>query len=444
MATKNKKGSALRGWSIAFGVILLIVGILSVYYGVNNYTPAEGYYGNGKEWKSTDRFYPYYADMPTLTLKEGQTKLKIMQITDAQLKFGTFTQDTQTMDLLDKALKVVKPDVCVVTGDLTLSLFASGTVDYFCKFLESRKVYWCFTYGNHDSEFSLSKYRHSQIFSKYKYCLFDGGPSNIKGESNYFVKVNNFEGQLLYALCMVDSNMYPDSRTGITEMVYDEVSAEQADWYEWNINGLRGYKSDLQTMAFLHIPFRSYVDMYYDIQNGVVTKYNGFVAEEGWTFNNPYSGTKIEMPGIFCQGGNLTADYNGGGYTLYDKIVALGSTKTVMCGHDHLNNLRGVDKNGVLLAYGRCCGYHTYPFFKNKDDMPIFHGIMRDVLGYKENQLFFDLWVDPDTGKQMEKGVTVAEVDLSDDNYGATEIYDLSHGTLSEGKIVKEYQLGIN
>ena len=76
--------------------------------------------------------------------------------------------------------------------------------------------------------------------------------------------------------------------------------------------------------------------------------------------------------------------------------------------------------------------------------MPIFHGIMRDVLGYKENQLFFDLWVDPDTGKQMEKGVTVAEVDLSDDNYGATEIYDLSHGTLSEGKIVKEYPIETN
>ena len=197
-------------------------------------------------------------------------------------------------------------------------------------------------------------------------------------------------------------------------------------------------------MMFVHMPFRAYVDMYDGIQNGSVTNYSGFVGEEGWTFENPYNNTKTEMPGIYCQGGNLSANYNGGGYNMYDKIVSLGSTKTVLCGHDHLNTLRGVDSNGVLLAYGRCCGYHTYPFFKDKNDLPFLHDILRNVLGYNDAQLYFDLWVDPDTGKQMEKGVTVAEIDLSEDNYGATEIYDLAHGTLSEGKVVKEYQLGIN
>lgn len=441
MATTEKKLKRRNGWCIALAVIMILGGCIAIHYAACGITPAENYYGNGKEWKSTDSFAEYYDSMPTLKLAEGQTSLKIMQITDAQIKFGHMTQDVETFDLLKKAIAVNRPDIVVVTGDLTLSIFARGAVEYFCDFMEEQQVYWAFVYGNHDSEYGLSKYRHSKIFHRYKYCLFDGGPSNIKGESNYFVKVVDSRGNLLYALSMIDSNMYPDVKVNSGHLLYDEVSAEQAEWYAWNVQGLRTIKSDIQSSLFMHMPFRAYADMYNDIQSGVVTKSSGFILEEGWTYTNPFSGKSTEMPGIYCQTGNISADYDGGGYALYDKIVELGCTKAVLAGHDHVNNLRGVDKNGVMLAYGRCCGYHTYPFFKDENELKWLHPFVRSLFNYTDVQMFRSKWIDPETGRMLGKGVSYLEVDLSAENYGACHMYDVAHESLSNGVVDKEYVL---
>ncbi len=436
----EKKQRARRGWCIALGILLVIAGVANICGAIDGYTPGEvNYYGNGTEWSATDSFYKYYNAMPTLRLAEGQTSLRIMQITDPQIKFGSWTQDTKTFDLLTKAFAVGKPDVVVVTGDLTLSIFARSAVKYFCDFMEKQQVYWCYVFGNHDSEFGLSKYNHGRMFADYKYCLFDGGPSNIKGESNYFVKVVGADNRLQYVLSLVDSNMYPDTRKGI-EMFYDEVTTGQAEWYAWNIQGLQTIRADVQSSMFMHMPLRAYVDMYNGVNDGTITDYCGFVAEKGWTLTNP-DGTTTEMPGIYCQTGNQGDGGKGGGYDIYDKIVALGSTKAVFCGHDHINTLRGIDKNGVMLAYGRSCGYHTYPFLDKKGDLPLISGLLESVFDYTEAQLYLSEWKDPDTGKALQKGVSFIDVDLSATNYGAIEMFDVEHGDLSDGKLNKQYVL---
>ncbi len=435
MADQTKRKRRLRGWIIALGIIATITLICFIFRWVNTYTPKENWYGNGKVWASTDNFDDYYDAMPSITLKEGQTKIKVMQIADPQLKFGNFTQDTKTMDLLKLAIEKEQPDLAICSGDLTFTLFARSALNYFCKFMEEQNLYWGYVYGNHDSELSLSKYRISQILSNYKHCLFDGGPSNIKGESNYFIKVLDSSGNLLYVFSLLDSNMYPSNRTELVNTYYDEIDASQADWYSWNIEGLQTKKADIKSAMFMHMPLRAYVTLYNDSS---LTNKAGGVYEDDWVLSTPDG--DIEMPGIACQTGD-NPSATSGGKEMYDAIVSKASTTAVFCGHDHINTFRGVDANGVLLAYGRCCGYHTYPFFQNKDDNPIMQKLLRIVYSsYEDQQYYLDSWVD-ETGKPIGKGVSFIEVTVSGTDYGHVRMYDRSHSSLQNDDGAIQYEI---
>ncbi len=433
MTEKAKR--RLRGWCIALGIIFVLIAIVWVIGAISNYSPQENWYGNGSQWKDTDDFNAYYSAMPTFKLKVGQTKLKIMQLADPQFKFGSFTQDTKTMELIGLALDAEQPDIVVCTGDLTFSLFAGSALRYFCDFMEQRQVYWAFTYGNHDSELSLSKYRHSRILAEYDYCLFDGGPANIKGESNYFVKVVDENDNLVYALSLLDSNMYPDERTGLVDTYYDEITPMQAKWYEWNIRGLQSKRADVQSSMFIHMPLRAYVDMYND---EMLTCKSGGVYERPWTLTT--NDGDIQMPGIYCQTGNQPSATSGGA-EIYSAILECGSTKAVFCGHDHVNTLRGVDANGILLAYGRGCGYHTYPFFDKKGESPFWEWVIGIPYStYTDTQLYLDCWRD-ENGNAIGKGMSFIEIELDSENYGKIRMYDRNHAALSAGSDEVQFEI---
>ena len=57
MATTEKKLKRRNGWCIALAVIMILGGCIAIHYAACGITPAENYYGNGKEWKSTDSFH---------------------------------------------------------------------------------------------------------------------------------------------------------------------------------------------------------------------------------------------------------------------------------------------------------------------------------------------------------------------------------------------------
>ncbi len=423
--TQKDKKRSWKGWIIALSIIAVIVIVITIIMCVNTYSPHENYYGSGNVWSERDNFDDYYKNMLSLTFDEDRP-LRIMQIADPQLKFGFMTSDKKTFDLLDKAIDQLQPDIAVVTGDLTFSLFAKTAVKYFADFMEKKQVYWTYVYGNHDSEMSLSKYRHSQLLAKYDYCLFDGGPANIKGESNYFVNIKNSNDDLLYALCMIDSNMYPDTKEDIFEMKYDEIQQNQVDWYSWVTTGLQGKNAKLQSAMFMHIPLKQFVSVY------TSGNYVGSVCEMSWEDNG------VEAPGIYYQGGN-------GGLSMYDAIVNLGCTKCVFVGHDHINTLRGQTSEGILLAYGRNCGYHTYPFFESQGSMGFVEDIFADLFGYTGASMYLDQWVDQN-GNYLGKGVSIMEIDVNvtSATYGQIYMYDVNHDSLNNGIITKQHEITAN
>lgn len=425
--TKTKSKRRTITLSIIGGLlalILIVVAVFGIRAAVHKQTPDEPF----GSYEFDRGNIPFDIDMfPYLVLDKNADQIKIMQIADPQIKFGSFTRDVKTMDLLDSAIKKEKPDICVVTGDLTLSVFTYDAFRYFCNFMEERQQYWTFVFGNHDSQFDCSKYTICKMLSEYKYCLFDVGPSDIHGKGNFLVNIfrgDKSEENLIYSLVCLDSGMYPDAENvPLTDWVYDWIRQDQMDWYSWAIDGLKSCNANVQSSMFFHIPIKQFADMYYlnELQKGndvsqkvrdrlpdvEIEEVKGVVRESDKKESEFVYGDDGYTVGIFYQG-------NAEGVTdhpdVFEYIKNSDCTKALFCGHDHVNNLKGYF-DGIYLGYGLCCGYHTYPFFENPK-------ILTDKVLYNAK-----LWTD-ENGNQMEKGVTVINISLSSDSYGALNVSD--------------------
>ncbi|MCH5156445.1 MAG: metallophosphoesterase [Clostridiales bacterium] len=423
MATNRRRRTAWTIIGLIIAMIMIFVAVCAVRWAIHSKSPTDGY---GNYGFSSDKLFDLDL-FPSLIVDKDADELKIMQIADPQIKFGNFTRDRKTMDLLDRAIRTEKPDICVVTGDLALSIFTYDAFNYFAKFMEERQQYWTFTYGNHDSQFDCSKYAIWRLLANYDHCLFSPGPTNIDGESNFLVNVfkdSYNPDNLIYSLVLLDSGMYPESdNASLSDWVYDWIKQSQMDWYTWAVNGLCDIKSDIQTSMFFHIPIKEFANMYYlnELNSGrevsdivksqlpdvEIRDVKGVVRESDKKDSEYVYGDEGYTVGIFYQG-------NCEGVTdhpdVFRYIKDLDCTKALFCGHDHVNNLKGY-YDGVYLGYGLCCGYHTYPFFNNPK-------IFTSKVLYNAN-----LWTDED-GNQMEKGVTVIQISLDDTNYGTLTVND--------------------
>lgn len=429
--SSRKRKMALSIFLIIISVILLIIGVFGVRSAVHQKTPQEGYgeylFNNGQTQFDLDLF-------PSLVIDKDAKDLKIMQIADPQIKFGSFpSMDRKTMKLLEAAIKAENPDLCVVTGDLTLSIFTYDAFKYFADFMQKLDVKWAFVYGNHDSQFDCSKYTICNLLKSYDNCLFAAGPSDIYGESNYLVNV--FRGEkkaenLAYSLVMLDSGMYPESDSAsLTDWVYDWIHQSQMDWYTWAIDGLKSINPNVQSSMFFHIPIKEFANMYYlkqlqdgkevaqEVKNALpnvqIDQVSGSVCETEKDPSECVYGDDGYTVGIYYQG-------NAQGVTdhpdVFQYVKNLGSTKAIFCGHDHTNTLKGY-YDGIYLGYGLCCGYHTYPYFSKEWFGTKWLGLS-DKAQYNAT-----LWLD-EYGNQLEKGVTVISVSLDGANYGELTVTD--------------------
>lgn len=437
--SSRKRKMALSIFLIIISVILLIIGVFGIRSAVHQKTPQEGYgeylFNNGQTQFDLDLF-------PSLVIDSDAEQLKIMQIADPQIKFGSFpSMDRKTIKLLEAAIKAENPDLCVVTGDLTLSLFTYDAFKYFADFMQKLDVKWAFIYGNHDSQFDCSKYTICNLLKSYDNCLFAAGPSDIYGESNYLVNV--FKGEkkaenLAYSLVMLDSGMYPESDSAsLTDWVYDWIHQSQMDWYTWAINGLKSINPNVQSSMFFHIPIKEFANMYYlkQLQDGKqvaqevkntlpnvqIDQVRGSVCETEKDPSECVYGDDGYTVGIYYQG-------NAQGVTdhpdVFQYVKSLGSTKAIFCGHDHTNTLKGY-YDGVYLGYGLCCGYHTYPYFGKEWFGTKWLGLS-DQAQYNAT-----LWLD-EHGNQLEKGVTVISVSLVSANYGEFTVTDKGESSFAK------------
>jgi len=346
----------------------------------------------------------------SLSVKEDGT-FKILHLTDLHFINSQVTssrsvvadltlRDDWAMTAVTAVVREAEPDLIIVTGDVvfTQNLVAliTQTDDNYeafrkaADFIDSFGIPWAFTFGNHDEEGSLmeemddDKEKTKKALGAYltsdsiKNCLYVDGPEGINGCGNYVVNVLNRNGSVNTSLVMFDSGSYIktyDENKG--KMVggiwnYEYVHDDQLDWYEAAIRAISKSEGRLvPSMVFQHIPlpiYQTVLDAYMaaleakgeawrdtinyeweygkertlETEIGVITYHGGVCNKENQEVCHSFIGT---FNGV---------EYDGGHE--FERILAVGSTKYVFCGHDHRNTFSFTYK-GVRLTYGMSIDY---------------------------------------------------------------------------------------
>lgn len=297
------------------------------------------------------------------TPEVDESELRILQLTDVHIGAGAFStkKDAWAIEAVAEVVKKAQPDLVVVTGDVAYPVpFQAGTfnnqkeAEMFATLMDSLGVYWTMTFGNHDTEI-YSLYTREEIVervytqNKWKYCIFTEGPSNIDGKGNQLINVQKTNGEITQSLYLVDSHSYTDGDYFGIAWKYDKIHDNQVEWYAQCVekvnetNVARGFTGDVKSLMFFHIPLVQFQTAWDEFVN------NGHKNTENVTYYYGVAGEKGEK----CYPGKADGK-------MFDKILELGSTKGVFCGHDHYNNF-SIDYKGVRLTYGMSIDYLAYP-----------------------------------------------------------------------------------
>lgn len=282
---------------------------------------------------------------------------KILHLTDIHLggSLYSYRKDIKALKACYAEIEHTKPDLVVVTGDLTfpmgimsMSLNNSAPVSQFAAFMRNLDIPWCFTYGNHDTE-SLATTSKSDLNELYKSLsyktsgnlLYPYVQPDIMGRNNQLIEVRNSDGTLNTALFLIDSNAY----TGEGINVYDYIHDDQVDWYTNEVKRLNGEEGHtIHSMVFFHIPLQQYRTAFELYENG---------SDEVKYFFGKNDEKMINK--VCC------SDYPS---NLFDRMLELGSTTGVFCGHDHYNNM-SLEYKGIRLTYGMSIDYLAMPGIEN-------------------------------------------------------------------------------
>lgn len=268
----------------------------------------------------------------------------VLNLTDIQLDddevYGA--NGTCAQELIAKLIEAHDPDLITLSGDN-----AWGTVAYLdlIKWLDSYGIPWAPVMGNHDGQGCISEFWVAYQLANAEHCLFEFGPKDM-GYGNYIINVTE-DGDIVHTFFMLDthSNAEFTLEDGTVVEGYDHLWENQMLWYEWAVKGiedLAGHK--VESTAIMHIPVYEYIE-----------------AWDMVSIKNPDGTSKLnpEFADIAtgeCGEACCPAPVNNG---FFDLCKDLGSTKTILVGHDHVNDFV-VNYEGITLAYAVKTGYGCY------------------------------------------------------------------------------------
>ena len=301
--------------------------------------------------------------------------LKVLQLTDLHLGGGWMSvkQDSMAINAVAAMIKAEKPDFVIVTGDIAYTVpIQAGTFNnksgsrILAELMEKLGVYWTLTFGNHDAEvfswYSLQELTKFYSSGAYPHCLFQRGPADVDGSGNQVFNIVNSDGFITRSFILLDSHAYTDGDAFGIHWRYDNLHANQIKWYTKTVKELNvrnaetlkalpeqqaakysGAPQILPTTVFLHIPLYEYRDAWDEYaangyKNTANVKYKYGVAGQNG---------KVVYCGIHRN-------------NFFKTMLSLGSTDTVFCGHDHLNNF-SLNYKGIELTYGMSIDYLAYP-----------------------------------------------------------------------------------
>lgn len=265
----------------------------------------------------------------------ADTPITVISFSDTHLGDGSEPSDIISLTIIDRIIKQKHPDLVVITGDVCLGSTPYPGVDALAKVFEDNKTYWAVVLGNHDAEPWDGPTREELIryYENKPYSLTKEGP-DLDSEGNYMINVMHSTG-VSHTLVFMDSGAgHVDldicKKYGIPYSTgYDFIKPDQQKWYVDTLNDIKGKNNGVlpESTMFMHIPFVEY--HYVDLESRLY----GFFGEP-----------------------SCPSDYNSG---MFDLIKEFGSTKTVVCGHDHVNNF-AVMYEGIKLMYSQSSSFGSY------------------------------------------------------------------------------------
>lgn len=82
-------------------------------------------------------------------VRAEDTAFSVLQITDVHI-LNNAKKDAKAFQTITAMVETTKPDMIVVTGDVTSEKENYAAFKTFCTFMESFKIPWAFTFGNHE------------------------------------------------------------------------------------------------------------------------------------------------------------------------------------------------------------------------------------------------------------------------------------------------------
>lgn len=261
--------------------------------------------------------------MNHLVIYTSKNELSLMQLTDLHLMDEP--SDELTYQNIKRAVKEMKPDLLILTGDQTMSEKSVMLYQKLVQLMDSFQLPWTFIFGNHDTDHGVIYEHLIHTLTSSKYVLFSPGPETL-GYSNFTISLKHKDGENIKQLIFMDTHV--DQYYTIGDELrwgYGSVSSDQIEWYKHMIEKAKQIKS----FVFLHIPIPEY-------------------------HCNPQDDT-IKFEGEYLENPS-TPPYDAGFFSV---IKQHQHTEIILAGHDHYNDYL-IEKEGIKLAYGRVSGHYDY------------------------------------------------------------------------------------
>jgi hypothetical protein len=282
---------------------------------------------------------PEPIDCP-LHFKEDGT-FTILQFSD--FHDFAFDENTCTMrnslktglrEYIGSAIDEVGPDFVVLTGD---NIFCVSWLDSFlgisvrtirliADIFEEKKVFWTFTFGNHDTEGGTSKQAFIEGVQDYRYFIggmhdgkwyhslsFSAGNDDYRA-GNYCIPVYDKTGQkAACAIFLLDSGAYPYVPHDVP---YRYILEEQTEWYASEAAALKAANGSIPvpSVMFMHIPLIEHREAYLQ----------GNTSIGVWTGISP-SDTRS---------------------SIFSRAMETGDVRAIFAGHNHNNSYTGFYVSG--------------------------------------------------------------------------------------------------
>ena len=269
-----------------------------------------------------------------------KSNFRLLQLTD--LHWSVNTNAVTAGAYLTQVVKAANPDFIMITGDLLLGA-SSSTAETLAGIINSWKVPYGITWGNHDREGEYSPSWLSKLFSSGEYSHYNEVNDDLFGRSNYVISLmDQTTKKATWNIYSIDSNSYPASATGIY-YDYDVIHDDQIDWFK----KAAAYSTQkngrvVPGMTYFHIPLFQWYYAYLQDQIGkigeVLETSTNSLAPEDVKKQYAEKGLKVKFwPG-----------YKDTGY--FDAGVENG-IKGFFCGHDHSNDWGATYSDAAGKAY---------------------------------------------------------------------------------------------